>query len=92
VKISDVMRRRVPTCRPETNLAEATALMWENDCGVLPVVTETGQLVGLVTDRDMCIALGTRNVQASDILVRDIIGERVLVCSPSEDIQVASGG
>jgi CBS domain-containing protein len=91
--IKDVMTKPVATCRAETNLAEATALMWDNDCGVLPVAGETGELVGIVTDRDICIALGTKNVRASDLFVRDVIRDvikdHILVCKSSDDIHTA---
>ena len=50
------MTTDVRTCSPSTNLAEAGALMLDGDCGILPVV-EDGALVGMVTDRDMFIAL-----------------------------------
>jgi CBS domain-containing protein len=80
----DVMTTRVVTCRPETNLAEATALMWDNDCGILPVIGETGELAGMVTDRDICVALGTRNVRSSDLCVRDVIKDHTIVCKSSD--------
>jgi CBS domain-containing protein len=87
--VKDVMTIRVATCRPETNLAEATALMWDNDCGALPVLAETGELAGIVTDRDICIALGTRNIRSSDLSVRDVLRDHTLVCKSSDDIHTA---
>jgi CBS domain-containing protein len=87
--VKDVMTKPVATCGPETNLAEATALMWDNDCGVLPVTGETGELVGIVTDRDICIALGTRNVRSSDLCVREVIKNLTVVCKSSDDIRTA---
>jgi CBS domain-containing protein len=87
--VKDVMTIRVATCQRETNLAEASALMWDNDCGVLPVLSETGELAGIVTDRDICIALGTRNVRSSDLSVRDLIKDHTAVCKSSDDINTA---
>ncbi len=87
--VKEVMTKPVATCRPETNLAEATALMWENDCGALPVLTEAGELAGIVTDRDICIALGTRNVRSSDLFVRDLLRDHTSVCKSSDDIHAA---
>lgn len=60
MKIKDIMTTDVRICSPGTNLAAAAALMLDGDCGILPVVDE-GKLVGVVTDRDMYIALATRN-------------------------------
>lgn len=87
--VKDVMTQQVATCLPETNLAVAAALMWENDCGVLPVVAEGGELTGIITDRDICIALGTRNVRSSDLCARDVAKDHPIVCRSSEDIHAA---
>ena len=87
--VKDVLTQPVVTCRPETNLAAAVALMWENDCGVLPVVTETGELAGILTDRDICIALGTRNTLPSGIAVREVMGTALLVCKPTDHVRSA---
>jgi CBS domain-containing protein len=89
MRVKDVMTTRVATCRPETNLAEATALMWDNDCGALPVLGENGELAGIVTDRDICIALGTRNLRPSDVCVRDVIHDHTVFCKSSDDIHTA---
>lgn len=87
--VKDVMTKQVAICRAETNLAEASALMWENDCGALPVVAANGEIAGIVTDRDICIALGTRNVRSSDLNVGDVLQDRVLMCNVSEDVHTA---
>jgi CBS domain-containing protein len=65
--VRDLMAKPTTTCRPKTDLAAASALMWENDCRVLPVLEETGRPVGILTDRDICIALGTRNTRAWEL-------------------------
>jgi CBS domain-containing protein len=82
------MTDQVQCCAPETNLAAAIEIMWNNDCGALPVV-EDGKLVGIITDRDICIALGTRNCAASDVMVRDVESGAVLTCEPENDLYAA---
>jgi CBS domain-containing protein len=79
------MTDQVQCCAPETNLAAAIEIMWNNDCGALPVV-EDGKLVGIITDRDICIALGTRNCAATDVTVRDVGSRAVLTCGPENDL------
>jgi CBS domain-containing protein len=85
--VKDVMTEQVTTCQPETNLAAASALMWEKDCGALPVLSETGEVAGILTDRDICIALGTRNRLPSEITVREVMGTSPLVCKSTDDIR-----
>ncbi len=86
MKVRDVMTRSVASCRLETNLAAAGALMWESDCGILPVTDERGRVVSVLTDRDACIALTTRDQRASAVTVGDVVRERAHTCSPEDDI------
>jgi CBS domain-containing protein len=89
VKIKEIMTPQPVTCSPETNLAAAAALMLDADCGILPVVDEHGRLAGVVTDRDMFIALATRNRLASEVSVGDVARTAVYTCSPDDDVQTA---
>lgn len=56
MKVEQVMNRPVVTCLPSDPLHAAAGLMWEPDCGVIPIVDDDGKLVGIVTDRDICMA------------------------------------
>ena len=89
MKVRDVMANQVVTCRSETSLAAAGALMWEHDCGLLPVVSESGKLAGVITDRDICIALSTKCKPSSEITLGELIRETAFVCAPDDDIHVA---
>jgi len=89
MKVQDVMRQRPTSCRPESNLAEAVEIMWEGDCGSVPIITEDGKLLGIITDRDVAIAVGTQNRLPSDILVLEAISEQVFSCTPDQDIHDA---
>ncbi len=90
MKVHDLMNKEPQCCGPETNLAAAAELMWSHDCGVLPVV-EDGKLAGIITDRDICIALGTRNRLAADMTVKDAATGEVQTCTPDDDIHTAMG-
>ena len=90
MKIRDVMTAEPRTCSPGTNLAAAAELMLEGDCGILPVM-EGGKLVGVVTDRDMYIALATRNTRASQLTVGEVARKNVLTCGPEDDVHAALG-
>jgi CBS domain-containing protein len=88
MKIKDIMTAEPRTCSLGTNLAAAAALMLDGDCGILPVV-EGGKLVGVVTDRDMFIALATRNKRASQVTVGEVVQTPVHTCGPDDDVHVA---
>jgi CBS domain-containing protein len=88
MKVRDLMTKKVKYCAPDTNLAAATELMWNADCGVLPVVEE-GKLAGIITARDISIALGTRDRPASPVSVKDVATRDVQTCAPDADVHTA---
>jgi CBS domain-containing protein len=88
MKVKDLMTREPRTCSPDTTLAVAAHLMWDGDCGILPVVDD-GALVGVVTDRDMYIALATQNARASHLRVGAVASKTVATCEPEDDVHSA---
>lgn len=88
MKVRDLMTKNVQFCEPATNLASAAEIMWNTDCGVLPVVTD-GKLAGILTDRDICMALGTRNRRPSEITAGDVATKDVETCAPEADVHAA---
>ena len=89
MKVQDLMSKSAISCRSETSLAAAGAMMWEHDCGILPIVDEAGKVTAVITDRDICIALSTRDAPSSQITVGDVVKPNALVCAPEDDIHVA---
>lgn len=89
MKVKDVMVESVKVCRPDNNLAEVAAAMWEARCGVLPVLGRHGAVTSIITDRDICIALGSRNLRASELQVSDVSLPRVFTCSADDDVRLA---
>jgi len=85
----EIMTRNVKCCRPETNLAQAAALMWDNDCGALPVVDDENRVIGMITDRDIAIAAATKGRLAMDISVGEVMSVNVYACASSDDINSA---
>lgn len=89
MKVRDMMTSNVRTCRPETSLAEAVRDMWEGDCGALPVVNDEGRVIGMVTDRDICIAVATRGRTADHIAVREVARDHAYTCLADDDVTAA---
>jgi CBS domain-containing protein len=88
MKVKDIMTPRPATASPNTTLAAAAPLLLGADCGFLPVV-DGGKLVGVVTDRDMYVALATRNKTASQLTVADVTTGKVSACHPDDDVHAA---
>ena len=88
MQIRDKMTDRAQHCAPETNLAAVIEIMGTNDWTSLLVV-EDGRLIGVVTERDICIALGNRNCAARDLMIRDLRVTVVQTCEPGDDVHIA---
>ena len=89
MKVRELMTTDVTTTLPKTNVARAARLMWDHDCGVLPVVDATGHVTGMITDRDICRAVTTHARPAARIAVDEIASHPVYSTSPDDDAKTA---
>ncbi len=60
--------------------------MWEHDCGIVPVVDGDGRVVGVVTDRDLCMAAHFQNRPLSDIPLAGVMAQEVCTCVADDDV------
>jgi CBS domain-containing protein len=89
MKVVDVMMGTPYYCHPQSNLGIAAELMWKGNCGFLPVVGQEGKVIGVLTDRDICIALGTRGRPSGEVAVADVMSTSVRLCAPEDDVRAA---
>jgi len=87
--VRDLMKTSPTTCTPAMNLAAVTELLWSAGCGALPVVDSGGKIVGIITDRDICVALGTRNQRPSELVAEHVMTRHVAVCEAGDEIHDA---
>lgn len=85
MKVRDLMTREILTCEPADSLARAGGLMWDGDCGVLPVVRD-GHVAGVITDRDICMALALNGRPAGEMLVGQVMSGQVYACAPTDEV------
>lgn len=86
MKAREIMSREVKVCSPSDTLGRAAQLMWENDCGSLPVVEGDSKVTGMVTDRDICMAAYTQGAALHGMRVSSAMSHKVFVCRPSDDL------
>lgn len=86
VRVQDIMTRDVRTCGPEDTLATAAQIMWENDCGAVPVVDDEWRLLGIITDRDLAMAAHLQGVPLRDTRVQSAMAREVRHCSPHDTV------
>jgi CBS domain-containing protein len=78
MKVRELMTREAASCGLDASLATAAQLMEKIHRGFLPVTGDGGNVIGAITDRDICVALGTRDRKPSEVLVRDVVLARDL--------------
>lgn len=82
-----LMSQPVATCSINDNLQHAASLMWNFDCGTIPVVDEAGRAVAMLTDRDICMAGYTQGKLLCDISVRTAMSKSLHSCSPDTSVE-----
>lgn len=86
MRVQDLMQTRVFTCEPTDHLRHAGEILGRIGAGVLPVVDGNGSLVGIVTDRDMFLALATRDARPSEVTLDEIMIRDVETCRGEEEV------
>ncbi len=83
------MSRSPICCTAADHLADVAWKMYAGDCGVLPVLGEKGEVVGMITDRDVAIATMTKNKPPSGIFVAEVMSGKVHACGPDDRLESA---
>jgi len=89
MRIRDLMTTQVASVRLADSTAVAARLMWDCDCGVVPVVDEEGHAVAMITDRDICMAALMRDRAPSAISVADVMSRDLQSCGPEDEVATA---
>jgi CBS domain-containing protein len=77
MKVESLMSRDVAVCTIDDNLDVAARLMWERDCGAVPVLDGDDRVVGIITDRDVCMAAYIQGLPLREIPVTTAMAETV---------------
>ena len=89
MKIQDIMSHPLVTA-PANSTADLVArLMYEFDCGIVPIVGDDGRLAGVITDRDICMAAYTQGKPLSAIPVISAMAKEVVACHTGDAIESA---
>lgn len=89
MQIKEIMTQPVVTCPADSTLDHAARLMWEFDCGIVPVTGSDGRLIGVVTDRDICMAAYTQGASLSAIPVSTAMARQVVAVHGEELLEQA---
>lgn len=89
MNVGELMTRDVRTCAPSDSMNDAARIMWERDCGCVPVVEADGTVVGMITDRDICMAAYTQGRRLMYMNVGSAASKNVVTVGPNDSIRRA---
>lgn len=89
MKVKEVMTVDPTAILVTDSLANAAKSMWQNDCGILPIIKDDRKVVGVITDRDVCMATAMRERPQSSILVEEVMMGPVYSVRPDDDVHKA---
>ncbi len=90
MKVREVMTTNVACVRKDDSLSTAAQLMWDSDCGSIPVKEEGSErVVGMITDRDICMATWSQDRPPSSIPVWEAMSSELYFSSPDETVSSA---
>lgn len=89
MKVQSLMTRNPKYCHTGDALKVAAQVMWDCDIGSVPVIDPAERVVGMITDRDICMAAYTRDQRLAEISVDHAMSRKVFSCRPDEDIETA---
>jgi CBS domain-containing protein len=89
MRVEQIMNQPPVSCRVHDTLNSAAQLMWEHDFGAIPVLGNDDRIIGIVTDRDICMAAYTTGRPLHAIPVHDAMAKEVFTCKPDDSVEDA---
>lgn len=89
MRVQDIMVNDIATCAPDADLESVAMMMWNNDCGIVPITDKDGKPLGIITDRDISIAAAMKHRQLSEISASDVKDGQIVSCQPDQDVKNA---
>jgi CBS domain-containing protein len=87
--VQNLMTKNPKCCRSEDSLKTVAQIMWECDIGSIPVVDREQRVIGMITDRDICMAAYFQDRPLSDVQVQQAMASKIIACRPDDDVKTA---
>ena len=87
--IRELMTKEVWTCRAHEPLASAARIMWDHDVGAVPVLNAAGELAGVITDRDICMASYFTGKSLGEESVAAHMSTQLFTAAPADRVEAA---
>lgn len=89
MRLKEIMVEDTKTCRPNQSLLDAARLMRQVNCGAVPIVDENKKVLGILTDRDICLCSADRDRKLSDIRISEAMTPKAYSCHPNDTLDNA---
>ena len=90
MKIQDIMSTNVESVPPTKTLRRIAEKMVQLEIGSVPVISEDGELLGIITDRDIsCFAIAMGH-EPNSTEVQKVMTKEVFTCYEDQDISEAA--
>ncbi|MGP0058853.1 MAG: CBS domain-containing protein [Beijerinckiaceae bacterium] len=89
MKTKQVMHKGVEWVSPDTPVRKLAKMMQEFDIGAIPI-GESDKLVGMVTDRDLCLRALADGKDPDKLTARDVMTAGIIWCRDNEDVEEAA--
>ena len=92
MRIRHAMTKDPRCCIPDDSAQRAAGIMRDEHAGVVPVVesAESRKIVGVVTDRDLCMNVVAEGRDPRTALVEQCMTTKVVTCAPNDSIERAT--
>jgi CBS domain-containing protein len=74
------------TCSGFSTVLEAVLIFRDADCGAVPVLEE-GKPTGILTDRDVALALAVHGERLPGVAVREIMSQGIVSVAPDDPLE-----
>lgn len=85
MKVRKIMTEKIGVCGPNDPVPAAIGIMWEKDCGIVPIVAKE-KVVGVVTDRDIAIFMASQNRMPGQVILGEMLNGKVVTCRENESV------
>lgn len=89
MKVRDIMTSDPQTAPPGSYIGDVARMMRDLNVGIIPVVNDQGNLLGVITDRDITIRVAAAGLNPFETSVQDFLSPNVVTVSPDDSVDKA---
>ena len=90
LQLRDIMTNQVVYVSPYTPVEQVAQLMQKHNVGSIPVCDESGNIRGIITDRDIVVRNVAHGTDAKTLKASDVMTSQVTMAAPSMSVSEAS--